>query len=124
MIILADIYRNGILPYVYRLDNPLTGEFYIGYRQANKVRPEDDLGIFYKTSSRRIKKQISDFDLSIIAVFFTDYDAYWFEQELIEAHSRDPKNLNGMYHKYRSGKIFGCSDKINSQKLELKFLKR
>ena len=33
-----------ILPYVYKLTKPSTGEFYIGSRCKNKCPPEEDLG--------------------------------------------------------------------------------
>jgi hypothetical protein len=42
-----------VLPYVYRLDNTITGEFYIGYRAANKVPSEQDLGLKYFTSTQK-----------------------------------------------------------------------
>ena len=38
------------LPYVYKLVHKETGEFYIGFRCANKVPANEDLGIKYFTS--------------------------------------------------------------------------
>ncbi len=39
----------NVLPYVYRVENMVTGEFYIGYRSANKLPAKLDLPK-YKTS--------------------------------------------------------------------------
>ena len=44
-----------VLPYVYRLDNPITGEFYIGYRKANKIPSHLDFPS-YKTSAPKITR--------------------------------------------------------------------
>ena len=60
----------NIYPYVYRLDHPITGEFYIGYRSANKVPASEDLGIRYFTSSKTVKPRFHEFRFCIIAEFF------------------------------------------------------
>lgn len=44
------------LPYVYKLTHKETNQFYIGYRSANRVKSEFDLGFKYFSSSKIIKK--------------------------------------------------------------------
>jgi hypothetical protein len=82
-----------VLPYVYRLDNPITGEFYIGYRKANKVPSHLDLPK-YKTSSKNIFSIFEEFSFIIIAEFFNGSDAYDYEQKLIYDNWNDPLILN------------------------------
>jgi hypothetical protein len=43
-----------VLPYVYKVVNRTTGEFYIGYREANKKPASEDI-LMYKTSSKKVK---------------------------------------------------------------------
>ena len=50
-----------VLPYVYRLDNPITGEFYIGYREANTEPAHIDFPK-YKTSKSIVKENFKDFN--------------------------------------------------------------
>lgn len=88
---------NKILPYVYRLDNPNTGEFYIGGRFSNKVKSSEDLGTYYFTSSKKIKPNFQNFTITIIAEFFDKHSAYEYEQLLIKEHWRTPGCLNGNY---------------------------
>ena len=68
-----------VLPYVYRLDNPLTGEFYIGYRMANKLPSHIDLPK-YKTSAPKVTNTFEVFEWKILAEFYDGDDAYDFEQ--------------------------------------------
>lgn len=84
-----------IYPYVYMLTHKVTGEFYIGYRSANKVPAVDDLGKFYYTSSKQIKPIFNEFECIVLAEFFHADDAYVFEQQLIFEHWHDPLMLNG-----------------------------
>lgn len=84
-------------PYVYRLDNLITNEFYIGYREANKVQSEKDLGTDYFTSAPAITEKFNEFQTKIIAEFFTDTagnDAYDHEQYLIYCDWGNPLMLN------------------------------
>ena len=85
---------NHIYPYVYKLINKETGQFYIGYRGANKVRAEDDIGFKYFSSSPKIKKSWDSFEIIIIAEFFQKSSAYDFEQELIYENWGQPTLLN------------------------------
>lgn len=80
-------------PYVYRLDHPVTGEFYIGYRSANKKPAHLDLPV-YRTSSDEVKERFDEFNWTIIAEFFDADSAYDFEQLLIFEEWKDPLQLN------------------------------
>jgi hypothetical protein len=76
--------------------NKFTNEFYIGYREGNKLPASQDI-LLYKTSSKKVRPNFHNFTPFIIAEFFTATardDAYWFEQELIENHIKDPLCLN------------------------------
>lgn len=84
----------NIYPYVYRLDNPVTGEFYIGFRCANKVPSEQDLGHKYFTSSKLVKPRFYEFNYQIIAEFFDKDDAFKLEQELIKENLHNNLLLN------------------------------
>jgi len=92
-----------ILPYVYRLTHKLTNHFYIGYRCKNvylNKSSKDDLGVVYFTSSKLINsKNINDYDIEIIAEFYTSNDAYDFEQELIREYWDNPLLINDHYHR-------------------------
>lgn len=90
-------YSFPILSYVYRLDHPDTGEFYIGYRYQNVklgIPPELDIGITYPTSSKYVKYRVKEFDITIVAEFFKVTDAYDHEQLLIHESWGNPKMLN------------------------------
>ena len=91
------------LSYVYRLTHKETGEFYIGYREANKLPAIEDLPV-YKSSSSKVKKLgFTNFDYEIIAEFKDGSQSYDLEQQLIEKFRKDPLCLNGHYTK--SGKL-------------------
>jgi hypothetical protein len=87
-----------VMPYVYRLDNPTTGEFYIGYRSANKVPSTQDLPN-YKTSKSEVRSRFDEFNWIIIAEFFSGADAYDFEQATIHENWKLSGCLNqSCYH--------------------------
>lgn len=99
-----DIYyiKNLNFPYVYIGTHKHTKEFYIGYREKNKVNSSKDFGIKYKTtsSSTLVKEEFDNFDWIILAEFFTETggdDAYWFEQGLIKENIKNPLCLNKHY---------------------------
>lgn len=94
-----------ILPYVYKLTNRNTGEFYYGYRKANKVRAEKDLGFEYFTSSKCVRPRFKEFESEIVAEFFDSNSAYWFEQSLIQENWKSTGLLNRKYVK-AGGKEF------------------
>lgn len=88
-----------VLPYVYKLTHKETGEFYIGYRAANKVYSSNDLGCKYFSSSKKVKSiGFENFNIEIVAEFFAWEDAYDFEQGLIKEHFKDPLCLNRNYN--------------------------
>lgn len=87
-----------ILPYVYRLTHKETGQYYIGYRKANKVQSYYDIGIVYFSSSPRVKELgFENFDIEIIAEFFDWKEANLFEQGLIKDNFKNPLCLNKNY---------------------------
>lgn len=91
-----------IYPYVYKCIHKETGEFYIGYRCANKVPSHIDLPQ-YRTSSKKVKPRFVEFNWQIIAEFFDKTDAYWFEQSLIKENWNDPLLLNDKYQDQANG---------------------
>lgn len=91
-------------PYVYKGTNPESGEFYFGYREANKLPAELDLGVVYFTSSETVKPIFHNFTWEILAEYIFSYEdmsagtaAYWDEQRLIKYHFNDPLCLNRHY---------------------------
>ena len=108
-----------VLPYVYKVVNRTTGEFYIGYREANKKPAAEDI-LIYKTSSKKVRPIFDQFDSYIIAEFFDGVSAYWFEQLFIEENINDPLCLNGYYikqgkkqFKSKFGRVFSKDAKQN-----------
>ena len=93
------------MPYVYMLTHRTTGQFYIGYREANSIPADQDLPK-YGTSSKHVAAiGISAFDYQIIAEFFSGEDAYDFEQALIREHRYDPLILNRHFLTATDGKL-------------------
>lgn len=90
----TSIYQDLPLSYVYRLDNLTTGEFYIGFRSANKVPAGKDLGIEYFTSSKYVNPRFQEFDYTIIQEFVNPLEAYDLEQFLIYQELKNPLILN------------------------------
>lgn len=91
-----------ILPYVYKLINKITGEFYFGYRSKNvrlNLKSNDDIGVKYFTSSKYIKNNFENFHIEILAEFFSANDAYDYEQHLISQYFADINCLNRHYQK-------------------------
>lgn len=98
-----------ICSYVYKLVNRITNEYYFGYRYKNVIlglRPEDDLGITYFTSSKYVRPRFDDFDIEILALFFEKTSAYDYEQELISVSIKDELCLNRHYQKNDGSKKF------------------
>jgi len=112
------------LPYVYRLDNPTTGEIYIGFRKANKQPSHLDLPI-YKSSSKTVNPRFHEFDYKIIAEFFQAEDAYDHEQLTIYENWGNPLLLNKQhgYGKmtWKQGKRSDENNDIVSEKMKGKF---
>lgn len=86
-----------VMPYVYMGIHKETGEFYIGSRWANKTPSTSDLGVFYFTSSTKIKPRFAEFDWQVVAEFFDKDDAFAYEQSLIQQHWCNERMLNSMF---------------------------
>jgi hypothetical protein len=89
-----------IYPYVYKCTHKFTSEFYFGYRKANKVPAELDLGIVYRTSSKIVKSNFDNYHYEIIAIFYSSADAHMFEQSLIKESWDNPLLLNKAVNGY------------------------
>lgn len=87
------IYTQRVLPYVYRCTHKVTGQFYIGYREVNKLPSSLDLPQ-YRTSSKIVNPTFDEFEWLILAEFYSGDHAYDFEQELIHESWGDPLLLN------------------------------
>ena len=121
-----------IIPYVYLCIHKITGEFYIGYRKANKIPSSQDLPK-YKTSSNIINPNFNEYNWIIVAEFFNSIDAYNFEQFLIYENWNNPLLLNkscfynkhplmNTSHSQESKKKIGDSNrgKVRSEETKLK----
>ena len=113
-------------PYVYRLDNLQTKEFYIGSRVANKVPSKQDLGYEYFTSSKIVTPRFNEFQVTIIAEFFDGDDAYNHEQYLIYCDWGNPLllNKNCYYQKGKFNNIGTIFSDISKEKQKLTNLER
>lgn len=92
-------------PYVYKITNIETDEFYIGYRSANvrfKRTPIEDLLIHYFTSSKTMKFKIKanpDKFKGEILFSFDDTDiVYWYEQVSIKQQISNSLCMNKSYN--------------------------
>ncbi len=84
-----------VLPYVYMGIHKETGQFYIGYREANHFTSSKDLGTKYFTSSKKVKELgFDNFNWTILAEFFEGKEAFMFEQEIIFQNIKNPLILN------------------------------
>lgn len=117
---------NQVNPYVYRIDHP-SGNFYIGYRYANKVPAIDDFGILYKTSTNRLKYTFEEYEQTIIAEFNTGHEAYDFEQKMIYDNIGNDLMENGVCHYNKTRFLFygphskDTIEKMSTVKLGKKF---
>lgn len=82
-----------VRPYVYFGHNPMTGEFYIGDREANTKPSHIDL-FEYRTSSKIVEPIFDQMDWQVIAEFETGNDAFDFEQLSIYENWNNPLLLN------------------------------
>lgn len=113
------IYPEIPLPYVYRLDHPTTGEFYIGFRFANKAPANRDLGIKYFTSSKFIKPRFEEFNYTIIQEFLDANEAYDLEQFLIYQELENPLILNRVCH-YNKPRFLRTGKHTEKSKLKMR----
>lgn len=94
------------LPYVYRIINRGTGEFYIGSRWANKHPAHSDLGILYFSSSKHktiIQENLKEFEFEILLISESKFYVYEIEQEFIKINFKNPLILNGYFRDIKSG---------------------
>ena len=70
-------------PYVYLCTHVETKRFYIGYRRANNLSANEDLGIHYFTSSKEVRKNFSEYKFEILSEYDSPLMAYEVEQLLI-----------------------------------------
>ena len=94
------IYNDNIArPYVYLITYNDTGEYYFGYREANKKPATMDIGIKYFTSSDKIRERgLENTTIEIINEFegpTAGDDAFDSEQGLIWHYFGNPLCLNG-----------------------------
>jgi hypothetical protein len=102
-----------VRPYVYMGIHKVTGEIYIGYREANST--PSHLDIFeYRTSSKIVKPKFDDYTWYIVAEFITGDAAYDFEQQLIFENWDSPLLLNRSCQ-FGHQKRFKCSNKGRKQ---------
>jgi hypothetical protein len=85
-------------PYVYRIRNRITNEFYYGAKYGKNADPFTFWKNYF-TSSSRIKKIIEElgidsFDTKIVKLCETGDEALTYEGKLILKTFRDPKSLN------------------------------
>lgn len=85
---------NNCMAYVYKMTHKTTGEFYIGVRWGNKVPPNEDLGVKYRTSSKIVKPRFDEFYGEILVELGNHEEAIDLEQTLIEEHWGNPLLLN------------------------------
>ena len=115
----TSIYPETPLPYVYRLDHRITGEFYIGFRKANKVQASKDLGINYFTSSKYVKPRFHEFNYTIIQEFLDANEAYNLEQFLIYQELENPLILNKVCH-YNKPRFLRTGKHTEKSKLKMR----
>lgn len=82
-----------VRPYVYICVHKETGEFYIGFREKNKLPSHLDLPT-YRTSSKKIKPIFDQFNWQVLAEFFDGNAAYDCEQFLIHENWGNDLLLN------------------------------
>lgn len=95
-----------VLPYVYMCTEKETGNFYIGYRYANKVPSTEDFGTNYFSSNEYVNQNFDKFEHHIVAEFFDRVAAYKFETKLI-AETCSDKQINT----FKKRKVIGTKYK-------------
>lgn len=81
-------------PYVYRCKHKETKRFYIGYRAANKVPADEDLGIHYFTSSKEVSADFQNYNFEILSEYESVLMAFEVEQRLIYECRNDELLIN------------------------------
>jgi hypothetical protein len=97
--------------YVYKITFVVTGQYYYGSRYGHVTRkrsPEDDLGVYYQSSSDQVKDliQLHGLDNIQFEIVARDLDTsviFWTEQKLIQQHIADELCLNIWYQDPSTG---------------------
>jgi hypothetical protein len=89
------------MSYIYRIENILTKEFYIGSRLMDVI-PEEDLWVKYFTSSKYVRERIKEygkesFTSKVIAIYSDKDECFIEEQKLIKENIKHPLCLNKQY---------------------------
>jgi len=105
-----------VRPYVYFGYNPVTGEFYIGYREANTKPSHLDL-FEYRTSSKIVQPFFDQMIWTILAEFENGDDAFDFEQRLIGENWNNSLLLNKQYRLPNGRKRFKSKKGCNKGKV-------
>jgi len=120
------------LAYTYFVRNKITNQFYYGSRFHNTKRqrtPEEDFWIYYFTTSKIVKNDIKiygkdQFEYKIIYKN-EDYNlCYWYEQDLIKEHIKNPLCLNRHYVDRKSNnQKFSAFGLIHTEESKIKMSK-
>lgn len=95
----------NIYPYVYKITNLLTGQFYIGSRFANvkmNRRAGDDLKHYYRSSSTQVKQEIKtsgieNFQFEVLFQYDSYTACFVYENLLIKNNADNPNLINKWY---------------------------
>jgi hypothetical protein len=95
----------NIYPYVYKITNLLTGQFYIGSRFANVKMNRyavDDLKHYYCSSSHKVKQEIKtvgieNFQFDVLFQFDSYTVCFVYENLLIKNNTSNPLIINKWY---------------------------
>lgn len=108
-------------PYVYVCTHKETKCFYIGYRERNVKRNIVSQLDFpnYRTSNKKIKHSLNEYDWEIVAEFMSGDDAYDFEQQLIYENWDNPLLINKQcfYKKRRFKSVSGLKHSEKAKQL-------
>ena len=113
---LQQMYLDTIPAYVYYIRHVPTGKYYYGSRYnhiKNGILPEDDLWIKYFSSSKEVKKLLTEtgIDSFETMILYKDVDTdacFEFEQTIIKENIKDPLCINKRYFNTTSGKMSYC----------------
>lgn len=116
---MAKIASEKIKPnaYVYMAFNMESDEFYFGFRCANKISPENDIGVKYFSSAKYVSDIKEKFDWIVLDEFQDADSAYFREQQYIHKHWGNPKLLNRAFNV--NGKIAFRPTEESSRKISL-----
>ena len=85
--LLTELNKNLVLPYVYKITHKESGRFYIGVRLSNTIPAIFDLGHTYFTSGvlkEHFRNYTTEYEISILEIFQSRTEAERLEQEYIK----------------------------------------